>query len=135
MEKAGYLQQTRARACDSEGVSHEIVEIHILGSRYAFRRADLIRAVSGRVFVQVEEITRNWGDYLGQTRGLAHVSASGRALNIDLFGAGSFTLSLAVLQAVLHGKERSAAIVRIPESTAMKIRRATEGQQKICATA
>ena len=133
MEKAGYLQQTRYRAHDSDGTAHEIAELHILGNRYAIRRTDLIRAVSGRVFVQLEELSHNWNYYLGQTRGLAHVSASGKALNIDLFEAGNFTLSLAALRTVLYGKERSIAIVKIPETPAVKIRRIVEGQQKISA--
>ncbi len=133
MEKAGYLQQTRYRAQDSEGTAHEVVELHILGNRYAIRRADLIKAVSGRVFVQVEELSHNWNYYLGQTCGLAHVSASGKALNIDLFEAGNFTLSLTMLRAVVYGKERSVVIAKIPETPALKIRRIVEGQQKISA--
>jgi hypothetical protein len=131
MEKAGYLQQTRARALDSEGVSHDIVELHILGSRYAIRKSELVKAVSGRMYVQVEELTRNWNEYLGLTRGLAHVSASGKALNIDLFEAGTFTLSLSTLRAVIYGKERSVVIVKIPETPAIRIRRAAEGQRTI----
>ena len=133
MEKAGYLQATRAKAIDSEGVPHDIVEVHILGDRYAIRRRDLIKAVSGRVFVQVEELTRNWNDYLGQTCGLAQVSLSGKALNIDLFGCGNFTLSLSMLRAVIYGRERLAVIVRIPEAPLVRIRRAAEGQQTISA--
>ncbi len=133
MEKAGYLQQTRYRAQDSEGTAHDVVELHILGNRYAIRRADLIKAVSGRVFVQVEELSHNWNYYLGQTRGLAHVSASGKALNIELFENGNFTLSLTTLRAVVHGKERSVVIVKIPETPAIKIRRIVDGQQKISA--
>jgi len=133
MEKAGYLQQTRYRAQDSEGTAHEVMELHILGNRYAIRRADLIKAVSGRVFVQVEELSHNWNYYLGQTRGLAHVSASGKALNIELFENGNFTLSLATLRAVVYGKERSVVIVKIPETPDIKIRRIVEGQQKISA--
>jgi hypothetical protein len=35
---------------------------------------------------------------------------------------------------VMYGKERMAVIVRIPESPAVRIRRAVEGQQKISAT-
>ncbi len=131
MEKAGYLQATRSQAVDSDGIPHGIVELHILGSRYAIRRSDLLRAVTGRVHVQVEDLTRNWGDFLGQTRGLAQVSASGKALNIDLFGLGSYTLSLSSLKAVLYGKERLAVIVRIPEAPLVRIRRAAEGQQTI----
>ncbi len=133
MEKAGYLQQTRAGALDSEGVPHEIIEVHILGNRLAIRRQDLARGVTGRMYVQVEELTRDWNEYLGTTRGLAHVSVSGKALNIDLFDAGNFTVSLAALRAVMYGKERCAAIVRIPESPVVRIRRAAEGQQKISA--
>jgi len=133
MEKAGYLQQMRSGAFDSEGRLQDIVEVHILGGRYAIRRSELVNAVSGRQYVQVEELTRNWKDFLGLTRGLAHVSASGKALNIDLFEAGSFTLSLSTLRAVIYGKERSVVIARIPESPAVKIRRAALGQQKISA--
>lgn len=131
MEKAGYLQRTRCQALDSDGVSNEVLELHICGSRYAVRRADLIRAVSGRVMIQVEELTKNWEYYLGATAGLAQVSASGKALNIDLFSTGSFTISLASLRAVLYGKERVAGIVRIPASSSQRLHRVAEGQQTI----
>ncbi|RPI37282.1 MAG: hypothetical protein EHM53_10985 [Methanoregulaceae archaeon] len=131
MEKAGYLQRTGCHALDSDGHPHEVLELHICGVRYAVRTADLVKAVSGRTLIQVEELARNWQYYLGMTSGLAQVSASGKALNIDLFGAGSFTLSLNTLRAVLYGKERLAVIVRIPESPAQKLRRVTVGQQTI----
>jgi len=131
MEKAGYLQRTGCSAIDSNGDMNEVIELHILGTRYAIRRSDLIRAVSGRVVVQVEELTRNWNYYLGTTRGLAQVSASGKALNVDLFGAGSFTLSLASLKAVLYGRERLVRIVKIPETPTQRFHRVVEGQQKL----
>ena len=131
MQKAGYLQRTRCQALDSEGVLNEVLELHICGARYAVRRSDLIRAVSGRVMIQVEELTKDWEYYLGATVGLAQVSASGKALNIDLFGTGSFTLSLNTLRAVLYGKERLAGIVRIPESSSQRLRRIDESQQTI----
>jgi hypothetical protein len=131
MQKAGYLQRTRCQAIDSEGVLNEVLELHICGARYAVRRSDLIRAVSGRVMIQVEDLTKDWEYYLGATVGLAQVSASGKALNIDLFGTGSFTLSLNTLRAVLYGKERLAGIVRIPESSSQRLRRIDESQQTI----
>ncbi|WP_321506473.1 hypothetical protein [uncultured Methanoregula sp.] len=134
MEKAGYLQRTGYSAIDSDGNMHEVIELHILGTRYAIRRSDLIRAVSGRVVVQVEELTRNWNYYLGITRGLAQVSASGKALNVELFGAGNFTLSLASLRAVMYGKERLAPVVKIPEISSQRFHRVVEGQQKLGAT-
>lgn len=131
MEKAGYLQRTKCQAIDSDGVINEVIDLHICGSRYAIRRADLIRAVSGRVTIQVDELSRNWEYYLGATAGLAQVSASGKALNIDLFGAGSFTVSLSSLRAVLYGKERMAGIVRIPANTSQRLHRVADGQQTI----
>jgi hypothetical protein len=131
MEKAGYLQRTGCYALDSDGHTHEVLDLHICGARYAVRRSDLAKAVSGRTLIQVEEITRNWEYYLGMTSGLAQVSVSGKALNIDLFGAGSFTLSLNTLRAVLYGKDRMAVIVRIPDSPAQKLRRVAIGQQTI----
>src|SRR5512136_1828534 len=129
MEKAGYLQRTGCRAFDNDGHSHEVLDLHICGARYAVRRSDLVRGISGRTLIQVEELTRNWEYYLGMTSGLAQVSVSGKALNIDLFGAGSYTLSLNTLRAVLFGRERLAVIVRIPESPAQKLRRVAAGQQ------
>ncbi len=131
MEKAGYLQRTGCSALDSDGHSHEVLELHICGARYAVRRSDLAKAVSGHTLVQVEELTRNWEYYLGVTSGLAQVSVSGKALNIDLFGSGSFTLSLNTLRAVLYGRERLAVIVRIPETPVQKMRRVAQGQQTI----
>ena len=131
MEKAGYLQRAGCHALDSDGHSHEVLELHIRGARYAVRRSDLAKAVSGRTLIHVEELTRNWEYYLGVTSGLAQVSVSGKALNIDLFGAGSFTLSLNTLRAVLYGKERMAVIVRIPESPVQKLRPLAQGQQTI----
>ena len=131
MERAGYLQRSGCRAFDSDGESVEVLELHICGTRYAVRKPDLVRAVSGRTVIQIEELIRNWEFYLGATSGLAQVSVSGKALNIDLFGTGSFTLSLSALRAVLFGRERVAVIVRIPESPAQKFRRVTAGQQTI----
>jgi hypothetical protein len=106
MEKAGYLQRTGYKASDCEGNMHEIIELHVLSIRYAIRRADLANAISGRVFVQVEELTHNWNYYLGATSGLGQVSVSGKALNIDIFNGGSFTVSLRALGNVMYGKER-----------------------------
>ena len=131
MEKAGYLQRTGCQALDGERQSHEVLELHICGARYAIRRPDLVQAISGHTLVQVEELTRNWEYYLGMTSGLAQVSASGKALNIDIFGTGSFTVSLNTLRAVIYGRERLAVIVRIPESPAQKLRRIAAGQQTI----
>ncbi len=136
MEKAGYLQRTGYKAFDGEGRLHEVIELHILSVRYAIRRSDLATAISGHVLVQIEELTHNWNYYLGATSGLAQVSVSGRALNIDIFNEGSFTVSLRALGSVMYGKERYAFIMKIPEpvSPSQKMRRVTLDQKRISAT-
>lgn len=131
MQKSGYFRKTGSPAYDAEGRSHEIVELHIRGVRYAIRRADLIRAIAGRVCVQVEALVHNWKYYLGAVTGLAHVSASGKALNIDLFGTGDFTVSLLALRAVMFGKERIAVIVKIPEGHGSQQRGAQYCQHRL----
>jgi hypothetical protein len=131
MEKAGYLQRSGCRAADSDGMLHEVMDLHICGERFAIRRSDLVRAVSGGVTVQVEELTHHYSYYLGITRGLAQISQSRKALNIDLFNAGSFTLSLNTLRAIMFGKERTALIAKIPEQPGIRYRRVAEGQQTI----
>jgi hypothetical protein len=135
MEKAGYLQRTGIRALDSDGVVHEVIEIHIKGSRYALRCAGLAAVITGRIFVQVEELTHNWNFYLGSTRGLAQVSVSGKALNIDLFNDGNFTVSLRALRNVMYGKDRHAFIMKIPEQPMQqyRMRRVSQDQKQISA--
>ncbi len=135
MEKAGYLQRTGIRAVDHDGVMHEVIEIHVHGLRYGIRRDGLAGAVTGRVFVQVEELTHNWNYYLGSTCGLAQVSVSGKALNIDLFNDGNFTVSLRALRNVMYGKDRYAFIMKIPEQTMQlsRTRRVSQDQKRISA--
>jgi hypothetical protein len=136
MEKAGYLQRTGCIAIDCDGKVHEVIELHILGARYAVRLADLVRGISGHVCIQVERITREWNNYLGVTCGLAQISVSGKALNIELFDAGNFTVSLATLHSVIYRKQRLAVIVKIPAQSlqpAWKPHRLADDQQRISA--
>jgi len=136
MQKAGYIRRTGCRAIDRDGRIHEVVELHIMGARYAVRLADLAKGMSGRqVVVQVEALVREWNYYLGTTCGLAQVSASGKALNIELFETGSFTVSLSALRSVIYGRERLANIARIPEEPASPVwkERRLSGQQQISA--
>ena len=136
MQKAGYLQRTGCRAFDREGVAHEVIELHIVGTRYALRIHDLAQGISGHVFVQVESLVRDRNHYLGATCGLAQVSASGKALNIELFDAGNFTISLSTLKSVMYGNMRKGVVARIPDQPMQPVwkpRRQTMGQQNISA--
>ncbi|WAC04647.1 MAG: hypothetical protein OS112_09320 [Methanoregula sp.] len=133
MQKSGYFQKTGCIAYDSDGKPHMVIELHIQGDRFAIRLADLARALAGRIHVQVESLAHNWKYYLGSVGGLAQVSGSGKALNIDLFSGGSFTVSLKSLRAVMYGRDRSAVVVKIPEDTQNHARQTKYpyGQQKI----
>ena len=135
MEKAGYIQRNGCRAFDSDGILHEVIEVHIRGSRYAIRVAGLAGAITGRVFVQIEELTHNWNYYLGSTCGLAQVSVSGRALNINLFSDGSFTVSLGALRTIMYGKDKYAFIMKIPDQSVQlsRMKRLSQDQMQISA--
>ena len=136
MEKAGYIQRNGCRAFDSDGILHEVIEVHIQGSRYAIRVSGLAGAITGRVFVQIEELAHNWNYYLGPTCGLAQVSVSGKALNINLFTEGSFTVSLGALRSIMYGKEKYAFIMKIPDQSVQlsKMKRFSQDQMQISAT-
>lgn len=136
MERAGYIQRNGCRAYDSDGTLHEVIEVHIQGSRYAIRIAGLAGAITGRVFVQVEELTHNWNYYLGLTCGLAQVSLSGKALNINLFNNGSYTVSLGALRSIMYGKDKYAFIMKIPDRFVQlsKMKRLSQDQMQISAT-
>lgn len=136
MKKSGYFQRTGCIARDAEGIPHEVIELHIAGNRFAIRLADLARAIAGRVCVQVESLAHNWKYYLCGAAGLAQVSASEKALNIHLFNAGDFTVSLGSLRAVMYGKERYAVIVKIPDLPPYaRIKKTAYTQQDLGATA
>jgi hypothetical protein len=136
MKKSGYFRKTGCIAYDSEGISYEVIELHIEGERYAIRFTDLVRAIAGKVCVQVESLAHNWKYYLGSVAGLAQVSNSGKALNIDLFTLGTFTVSLNALRAVTYGRERSAVIVKIPDTPVeARSRRIRFGQRSLGVTA
>jgi hypothetical protein len=130
LKKSGYFQKTGCVAFGADGTMHEVVELHIEGVRHAIRRSDLARAITGRVCVQVEALVHDWGYYLGAVTGLARISVSGKALNIDLFGVGDFTVSLASLQGILYGKERYAVIVKIPDHVPDSRYRKIHGSQQ-----
>ncbi len=136
MERAGYIQRNGCRAYDSDGILHEVIEVHIQGSRYAIRVTGLAGAITGRVFVQIEELTHNWNYYLGLTCGLAQVSVSGKALNINLFNDGSFTVSLGALRSIMYGKDKYAFIMKIPGQSVQlsKMKRLSRDQMQIFAT-
>ncbi len=135
MEKAGYLQRTGYRAFDSDGNMHEIIELHIL----SITVCDSCRPILQRPYPVVYLCRSRTSPITGiitldPTSGLGQVSVSGKALNIDIFNGGSFTVSLRALGNVMYGKDRFALIMKIPEALhSQKMRRVTLDQKRISA--
>jgi len=138
LQRVGYAQRTGRRAFDSRGFEYEVLDLYIFGTRYAIRLEELARAVAEHGAVRVEELSREWKNYLGATRGLAQISASKKGLNIELFDGGLYTTSLAALCRVIENRERYASVVKIPEPpvlSAGKDRRISPGQKRLTAFA
>jgi len=138
LQKVGYAQRAGRRAVDRSGFEYEVLDLYILGTRYAIRLEDLVRAIAEHGAVRVEGLARDWKYYLGATHGLAQVSASGKGFNIELFDGGMYTTPLAALLRVIENRERYAPVVKIPEPpvlSAGKDRRISPEQQRLAAFA
>jgi len=138
LQRVGYVQRTGRTAIDSGGFEYEILDIYIMGTCYAVRLEDLVRAIAEHGAVRIEELSREWKYYLGTHCGLAQVSVSGKGFNIELFVGGLYTTSLFALRQVIESRERYAAIAKIPEQPVMpsgRDRRISPGQQRISAFA
>lgn len=114
MQKAGYIRRSGWSAIDNSGIPWEILEVRIHGATLAIRYQDLVKVLSGGMAARVERIGRNWMDYFGGLAGLAQVSKSGKAVNINLLCGDMFTVSLDSLRAVIEKQERFATVAEIP---------------------
>jgi len=136
LHKVGYAQRAGRRAVDSRGFEYEVLDLYILGTRYAIRLEDLARAIAGHGAVRIEEITREWKNFLGAACGLAQVSVSKKGLNIEIFDGGQYTTPLAALCRVIENRERYAPVAKIPGPLVLsgeKDRRISPGQQILAA--
>jgi hypothetical protein len=113
--KAGYIQQNRYAALDDEGMPNQIAELNIHGIKYGIRLDELKEALYGRHPARVERVFQNWQQYLGGIAGLARISRSGKALNIELIEGGRFTISLDSLVSALSRRGMYASVGEIPE--------------------
>jgi hypothetical protein len=114
MQKAGYIRRCGWSAIDNTGNPWEILEVRIHGATLAIRYEDLVEVLSGGMAARVERIGRNWMDYIGGLAGLAQISKSGKAVNINLLCGDMFTVSLDSLRAVIDKQERFATVAEVP---------------------
>ena len=90
LQRVGYAQRTGRTAIDSGGFEYEILDIYILGTCYAIRLEDLVRAIAEHGAVRIEELSREWKYYLGAHCGLAQVSAQEKVSTSSLFTGGLY---------------------------------------------
>lgn len=114
MTRIGFVQKGRESAADSRGKFWDILEFTISGRKYAVRMRDIRTALQGKSFARVEGLERHWGLHLTGISGLAWLSGSGRAFNIELNEGERYTVPLVLLRAVIHWRKRSAPVVAIP---------------------
>ncbi|MDD1713875.1 MAG: hypothetical protein LUQ61_01280 [Methanoregulaceae archaeon] len=114
MKNAGYVQLNRRPVLSEEGAPLELLELHVFGVRLCIRIGELRQALYHGSAAGVERIQWNWMAYVGSRAGIAQVSKSGRALNIELFNGERFTLALDSLQAVLSCREKFATVAVLP---------------------
>jgi len=124
MENVGYILMDRSRVLDGEGGEEEVLTLHIRGMRFGVRASEMEGLLGGLAQARVERLRRNWRFYLDGVEGVAEVSRSGKAVNIELFASDRYTISLRALRQVLSGECRYAMVAEVPgEKTRLAPRR------------
>jgi len=97
----GYIRKSRATALDENGVSIEVLELHLLGSTYAIRSDEIRSALRGSFSARIFHVKRNWHTYLCGTFGICNLSLTKRAMNLTLFDGTRYTISVRSLKSAL----------------------------------
>jgi len=114
MENVGYILMDRSKVLGGEGIEEEVLSLSIRGVRYGIRTADLEDLLAGGAPARVERLRRNWRFYLDGVEGVAEVSRSGKAVNIELPENERYTISLRALRSVLSNESRFAMVAEVP---------------------
>ena len=114
MENVGYILMDRSRVLDGEGREEEVLSLSIRGMRFGLRTSEMRELLNGGAQARVERLRRNWRFYLDGVEGVAEVSRSGKAVNIELFASDRYTISLRALRSVLSGESRYAMVAGVP---------------------
>jgi len=134
LEKAGYMQKAKTVTIDEDGLPTEIIELVLDGKRFGIAMDDLKRAIRGKISARTFSLRINWKQYVSTTAGLAYLSYSGKALNIELIDGARFTVSLDSLKSLLCKRSSYAPVARLPMSSAMKYPSLLSNSQRILAT-
>ena len=114
MENVGYILMDRSKVLDGDGNEEEVLSLSIRGRRFGIRAPELAALLHGGDPARVERLSRNWRCYLDGVEGVAELSRSGKALNLELSGSEWYTVSLRALRSVLSGESRYAMVAGVP---------------------
>ncbi|MDD1670356.1 MAG: hypothetical protein LUQ67_03450, partial [Methanomicrobiales archaeon] len=114
MENVGYILMDRLKVLDGEGDEEEVLSLNIRGMRFGVRTSEMEDLLGGEAAARVERLRKNWRYYLDGAEGVAEVSRSGKAVNIELFASERYTISLRALRSVLSGGSRYAMVAEVP---------------------
>jgi len=130
MENVGYILMDRSKVLDGDGNEEEILSLSLRGRRFGIRAPELAALLHGGDPARVERLGRNWRCYLDGVEGVAELSRSGKAVNLELSGSRSvepsglrtpelsgsewYTVSLRALRSVLSGESRYAMVAGVP---------------------
>ena len=114
MENVGYILMDRSRVLDGDGNEEEVLSLSLRGRRFGIRAPELTSLLDGGDPARVERLRRNWRSYLDGVEGVAELSRSGKAVNIELNDAEFYTVSLRALRSVLSGESRYAMVAGVP---------------------
>ncbi|NLV26415.1 MAG: hypothetical protein GXY48_04515 [Methanomicrobiales archaeon] len=134
LEKAGYMQKAKTVTIDEDGFPTEIIELVLDGIRYGISLEDLKKAIRGHVSARTYRLRINWKQYISATAGLAYLSGSGKALNIEFIDGNRYTVSLDSLKSLLSRKSSYAPVARLPMSSSMKCPSLAGSSQRMLAT-
>lgn len=134
LEKAGYMQKAKSVTIDEEGLPTEIMELVIDGKRFGIVLEDLKRAVRGKISARTFQLRINWKQYVSTTAGLAYLSYSGKAVNIELMDGNRYTVSLDSLKSLMCRRSSYAPVARLPLSSTIRYPSILGETQRMLAT-
>lgn len=134
LDKAGYIQNAKVVTIDEDGLPTEIVELVIDGVRYGIITDDLKKAVKGRISARTFKIRMNWKQYVSETVGIAYLSYSGKAMNLEFMSGNRYTVSLDSLRSLLVRRSAYAPVARLPMSSSPRYASVLGGTQRVLAT-
>ena len=103
MIRAGYIQKTGYPAKDSDGTTHQAMELCVSKKTYAVLVRDLRRTLYTGESTEVWYVKQNWGRHLDAKAGTASLSRSKKAVNITLENGRRYTISAAAVRDILSG--------------------------------